>query len=385
MVFTQYLHRGGFSGGFVRWLLAHGAFSVPQAAGPIAFTLLAMPLTGNAGSGAALVLAITLAQVAGAVPLSRFGRRWNPVVILKLLVGFRGLAFAALALLAQAGAPFAVLLAVAAAGGVVNGAAFGFLRAILNDLVEKRAMPRALGMAATLNETIFVAAPVAASVLGTVLDPVTALLLLVALGTAPVILLPAMPHAAVDRLPVGPGGGLLRPGIVLWLGCTLATSSAVAAVEIGAVAIAIGYGMAPAEGAVFAVALCAASVVGGVWVSARNRVPGHRAVPVLLLTMGLGTALVAAGISVAATLAGAVVIGLFLAPMGTYYSLRLDALAPAPRRAEVFALARTAHALGIIVASAGLTLASLEVALGSAAALLILAAAVVGGVALRGR
>jgi hypothetical protein len=34
-------------GALVRWLLSYGTFGVPQAAGPIAFALLAIPLTGR--------------------------------------------------------------------------------------------------------------------------------------------------------------------------------------------------------------------------------------------------------------------------------------------------------------------------------------------------
>jgi hypothetical protein len=74
-----------------------------------------------------------------------------------------------------------------------------------------------------------------------------------------------------------------------------------------------------------------------------------------LLVMCAGSALAAAGVSVAATLAGAVLIGLVLAPLATHYSLVLDTLAPPHRRAEVFALMRTANACGVILASALLT------------------------------
>jgi len=386
MGFFQRLQQGGLSRALIRWLLAYGAFGVPQAAGPIAFTLLAMPLTGNAGSGAALVLAITLAQIAGSVPFARLGRGFNAVSYLKALVAVRATAFVTLALLAQMQAPFPVLIAVAACGGLVNGAAFGFLRSILNHLVAPGGMPRALGLAATLNEVTFVVAPILASVLGSALDPVTALLLLVALGTMPVVLVPAIPSAAApkpDLEAMAQGGGLLRPAVILWLACTLANSAVVAAVEIGAVAIAISYGLAPAEGVIFAVALCVASVSGGIWVSSRNRVPDLRTVPVLLLLMGVGAALTAASISVVVTMIGAVIIGCFLAPLSTFYSLRLDALAPPHRRAEIFALSRTANSLGVILASATLTFASLQTTLLTAAILIFAAAATVGIVSRR--
>lgn len=372
--------QGGFSGALLRWLLAYGTFSVPQAAGPIAFTLLAMPLTGTAESGAAIVLAITLAQIVGSVPFARLGRRFNAVSYLRSLVAVRALAFLLVAVLAQAEAPFPLILAAAAVGGLVNGAAFGFLRAILNHLVEPTGMPRALGLAATLNEFTFVVAPVLASLLGSMIDPVIALSLLVVLGAAPAVLVPAIPLAS------RPAGGmeaathgdtLLRPAIVLWLACTLANSAVVAAVEIGAVAIAIRFGLAPAEGVIFAVALCVASVAGGIWVSARNRAPGPGTVPVLLILMGMGAALTAAGHSVTTTLLGAFIAGCFLAPLGTFYSLRLDALAPPNRKPEVFALSRTANSLGVILASATLTWGSLDITLMTSAILIFIAAAAV--------
>jgi len=386
MVLSERLKQGGFSGPLIRWLLAYGTFSVPQAAGPIAFTLLAMPLTGSAGSGAALVLAVTLAQIVGSVPFARLGRGWNAASYLKVLVTVRAMAFATLALLAKMQAPFPVLLLAAAVGGLVNGAAFGFLRSILNHLVNPAAMPRALGLAATLNEFTFVVSPVLASVLGAAIDPVIALLLLVALSAAPVLLVPAIPSPAAPepgRRTAAHGGTLLRPPIILWLACTMANSAAVASVEIGAVAIAVSFGLAPAEGAVFAVALCVASVAGGVWVSARNRAPSLPAVPRLLFLMGLGATLTALNLSVATTIVGALVVGSFLSPLGTYYSLRLDALAPLSRKAEVFALSRTANSLGIVLASAILTWSSLGVTLVTSATLIFVAAAAVRLASLR--
>ena len=116
---------------------------MPQAAGPIVFALLAIPLTGDPDSGAAIVLAITIAQVVGAVPVARLGRNKNAVSFLKALVGTRMLALTALLILAAARAPFTFLLVAAALAGLVNGAAFGYLRSVLNYLVEPSRMPRA--------------------------------------------------------------------------------------------------------------------------------------------------------------------------------------------------------------------------------------------------
>ena len=59
----------------------------------------------------------------------------------------------------------------------------------------------------------------------------------------------------------------------------------------------------------------------------------------------------AVAVSAAMAVIGAVLIGAVLAPLGTYYSLVLDTLAPPKRRAEVFALLRTANAVGVILVS----------------------------------
>lgn len=367
----------------VRWLAAFGTFGVPQAGGPIAFALLALPLTGNPRSGAAIVLALTLSQVAGAVPVARLGRGRNPVSFVKVLIALRTVALAAVAVLAAVRAPFALLLLAAALAGCVTGAAFGYLRSCLNHLVDPDRMPRALGLAATLNEFTFVAAPVLAGVLGAA-DPVLAVLALAVLGAAALVLLPKVPQAVVAT-PAEDRVRLLTPAALLWLGCTAANSAAVSSTEVGAVSLAVRYGLPPAQGAVFTVALCLASVAGGVWVSARNRAPRRADIVAWLAAMSLGSVVAACGPAFPATLAGLVVVGLVVAPLGTAYSLRLDALAPAGRRAEIFALSRTANAVGIILTSTGLTLTSLAATQAAAAATVCAATVAVGIVGLRTR
>ena len=370
-------------GALVRWLLSYGTFSVPQAAGPIAFSLLAIPLTGDPSSGATIVLTMTVAQVVGAIPVARLGRNRNAVAFLRALVGARTLGLVVIAGLAAAKAPFPALLAAAALAGLVNGAAFGFLRSVLSHLVEASRTPRALGLAATLSEFTFVAAPVAASLLGTI-DPVFALLVLSGLGAAPALLMPRIPHARAPE-PASGNGRLLTLPILLWLACTTANSAVVASIEIGAVSLAMGYGLPPSMGVLFTLALCLASVCGGIWVSVRNRTPRRSTVLVSLALVSVGAALLALHLSVGVTLAGAVIVGCVLAPLSTSYSLMLDGLSPSHRKAEVFALSRTANSIGVILASACLTLTSLAVAQAVSAALIVTAAVAVGLVSLASR
>ena len=79
--------------------------------------------------------------------------------------------------------------------------------------------------------------------------------------------------------------------------------------------------------------------------------------------MTVGAIVVALQLSMAVTVAGAILVGAVLAPLGTYYSLILDTLAPPKKRPEVFALLRTANATGVIIASAVMTAVSLSTAL----------------------
>ena len=355
-----------------RWFAAFASFSVPQAAAPIAFALLALPLTGDPNSGAAMILAMTVAQLAGAVPLARFGRGRHPIRYLKALVLIRGLALSAVALLAAVGAPFATLLVAVAVAGLVNGAAYGFLRAVLNHMVSAGKLPRALGVAATLNELVFVSAPIVASALGAI-SPVGAVLLLTLLGSAPLVLLPRLASIKADAAPEKVRGRVLTPRLALWLLCAVAMNAAVGAIEIGAVALAISFGFDPELGFIFPVALCVAAVSGGLWVTLRNRRPAPRAVIVYLTLATCGAVVAAWDYSVVTTLAAALLIGFFLPLLATYFQLVLDELSPADRRAEVFAMLRNANSIGLITISLTLTLWSLQTAL-TVAALLIVAA-----------
>lgn len=360
----------------LRWFIASGTFGVPQAAGPIAFALLALSLTGDARGGAAMMLAMTLAQVIGAIPIVRLCGRLRAATALKLLVVLRTVALGGIALLASSAASFVWLIVLAAIAGSVNGAAFGYLRALLTQLAPAERLPRALGIAATVNEATFVLAPVAASGLGT-LSPVFAVVALAVLGAVPALLVPhvdAIPGEDARRA----GGSVLGRSMLLWLLCAMAGGAAVASIEIGAVALALNFGYAPALAILFTVPLCVASVAGGIWVSVRNRMASRRAVVAQLAIMASGAVLAALDLSVVATIIATILIGAVLAPLSTYYSLILDTLAPPGRRAEVFALQRTANASGVIFASAALTLVSLSLALTLVAGLMILAAAAVG-------
>ncbi len=195
---------------------------------------------------------------------------------------------------------------------------------------------------------------------------------LTVVGAIPALFVPHIGANAAYEAPQA-RASVLSPAILLWLICSAAGGATVAAIEIGAVALALNFGYEPALAILFTVPLCLASVAGGIWISVRNRMATQKVVVLQLSIMSLGSVLAALNQSIAVTVLGALLIGSVLAPLATYYSLKLDALAPPHRRPEVFALLRTANAIGVIFTSAVLTSVSLSIALAVVAAFVITA------------
>lgn len=354
-----------------RWTTSFALLSVPKAAGPIAFSLLALPLTGDPTSGAAIMTAMTAAQLLGAVPIVRLGQGRNIVSFFKALLIFRSLALIAMVSLAMMRAPFEWLIVTAALAGIVDGAAFSFLRTILRNLVEDRQVIRALAVGSTLNEVTFVAAPVLASLLS-VTSPSLAVGVTILLGGLPIILIPSLPDTRIGTS-VQTGSSDRFSASLVWFLCTCASGAAVGAIEVGAVALAVDLGLDPRAAVVFTVSLCLASVCGGAWISIRNRIFGVPVASIFVLLMTVGSVLVASRLSIAVTVAGCVLVGLVMAPLSTFYSVTVEGLAHPDRRAQAFAILRTANSLGLVFASAALAWGSLEIGLYLGAALTAIA------------
>jgi MFS family permease len=176
-------------GTVLHWYASSATLTVPQAAAPVAFSFVALSLTGDTSSGAGMILAMTLAQMVGAVPLARAGNHLSAATMFRLLICFRALALAGIVIGVEYRLSLTWLVAFAAAAGLVNGAAFGFLRSLLNQFVPASRLPRALGIASTLNEVTFVLAPVAASGVATI-SPVISLLAMMILGALPAVFVP---------------------------------------------------------------------------------------------------------------------------------------------------------------------------------------------------
>ena len=253
----------------------------------------------------------------GAVPLAAAGRGLSTTAYARALTAFRALAFVGLTLAIVARAPLLVLVATAALAGLVNGAVFGILRAILNEVVASNKLPRALGLAATANELVFVTGPILASLIGAA-SVTGSVAVMAGASVLPVALLPRMPHRPMPR-PAREEEPIPLAAAV-WVFATVGSSACVSSIEVGAVALAIRDGFAPSAALLFTVPLCLASTLGGVWVSFRNRrLRQSSVVAMLLLTTG-GVVAVASTAWTGSAIAGVVLVGLALAPLRTHRS-----------------------------------------------------------------
>lgn len=364
--------------GFARWLASDVGTAVPLSMAPITFGLATLS-QGDVNGGALMMTAMTVTQVIGAVPIAAAGRRYSVTAYARVLAAFRTLAFVGLVLAIAGGAPFPVLVVAASLAGLVNGTIFGLLRAILNDMVAANKLPRALGIAATANELIFVIGPVLASTIGGA-SVIAAVGIMVIASALPLVALPRVAHRTPSAAAPVPREAM-RLSTAGWLLAAASVSACVASLEVGAVALALRHDLAPGAAFVFTVPLCVGSVLGGVWTSVRNRRLQLRTVVVMILLTAAGMITVAWDAWIGCTIAGAVVVGLCLAPLGTAFSLLIDDILPRTRRTEGFALLRTSKSVGLIAASSVLAFGSLSASLFVSAALALISAVVVAAYA----
>ncbi|MEQ4203951.1 MFS transporter [Actinopolymorpha sp. B9G3] len=367
--------------GFTRWIAANVGSAVPQSMAPITFGLATLS-QGDLNGGALMMTAMTVAQVIGAVPIAAAGRRFCVTAYARVLTAFRTLAFVGLVLAIAGGAPVAVLVVAASLAGLVNGAIFGLLRALLNDMVASNKLPRALGVAATANELVFVSGPILASTIGGA-SVIAAVAIMAITSALPLVALPRIAHRtppASTRVPPE----LIRVDTMVWLLAAGSAAACVASVEVGAVALALRHELAPSAALLFTVPLCVGSVLGGVWVSVRNRRLRQRTVVAMMLLTVVGMVAVAWDAWIGSVIAGVVLVGLFLAPLGMSFSLFIDDVLPPARRAEGFALLRTSKSVGLITASAVIAFGSLAASFLVSAALAFVSAVIILTVHARG-
>jgi DHA1 family inner membrane transport protein len=358
----------------IRWAIAYGLFGAPRSGASIAFALAALSITGDPASGATALAAMTSAQLVGALPVARLGRGANSISFFKVLIFIRTIALFGCAAACGGGAPYAVFITAAVAAGLVQGAAFGYLRDSANYLVAQSQTTRVLALGGFASDLTFLVTPILAASLGWV-SASFSIVAIAVIGAVPAMILPSVP----------PVGGVqvaetrtktLTPEVLLWLACACASSAAISAIEVGAVSLAIGFDLQVGYAAMFTGALCAASLVGSLGNGLLNRTYSRQQVAAMLISILIGVVLVLQN-SFPLSILGCVLIGIFAPSLGIHYSLQLNRLARPEMRAEIFSLLKISTALGTIFASATLGWTSVSFTLTVAVWMLLCAVAAI--------
>ncbi|NKQ88741.1 MFS transporter [Rhizobium ruizarguesonis] len=354
----------------LRWVVAYGFFGAPRAGASIAFAMAALSITDNAAGGATALAAMTAAQLAGAIPVARLGRGSNSIAYFKILIVIRTMALFCGAAACGMGAPYSIFIAAAVASGLVQGAAFGHLRDAANYLVAPTQMTRVLAWGFFAAELAFLVMPILAAALGTV-SASLAIGAIAVLGALPAFILPSAPTADV-KVEDAEKRKAISPDVLIWLACACASSAAISAIEVGAVSIAMGFGLQAGYGAVFTGTLCAASLIGAIVNSFLNRTFSRHQVAGMLAAILIGIALVLQN-SFGLSIVGCALVGLFAPSLGIHYSLQINRLVRPEMRAETFSVLKISTSVGTILASSMLGWTSVSLTLTAAIWLLLFA------------
>jgi MFS family permease len=307
---------------------------------------------GAATGGYALALGVS-APIEG-----RLIDRHSPRAVLPWVAGLQVVSVLAFIALGLAGAPVAVLVALAAAAGLGGPPWSSVMRAMWPRLLDgdQRLVDTAFALDAAVVELVFIAGPLLTGAVTALFSPQVALLVSVAaisVGTALFVASPAVgswePETHADRNPLG---ALRVPGLRTVVLATVPIGFALGALEIAVPAFAAHHGSASTAGVLVAIWSCG-SAIGGVSYGARD------------WTLSLGTrwivlnALLAAGMlpllvaqSVPAILPLLLLAGLFIAPTIGSGSQLLGTLAPPGMGTEAFAWGTSAIVAGAAAGSA---------------------------------
>ncbi|HEX8105430.1 MAG TPA: MFS transporter [Solirubrobacteraceae bacterium] len=352
---------------------------------------------GSYATAGLLAAGSSLASAASGPALGRLIDRLGQTRVLLPLALLYPTAVVGLVAAVLAGAPLALLIAVAVAVGLVQPPIPAAIRALWPSMLPRAELRgTAYAMEASLQELFFVAGPLLVAVIVAAASPAAALGVSAAaagLGTLAFATSPPARRAGAQPGVFEPrrrGGALASAGVRTVALTSLSMGAAFGAIEVSMPAFAEAHGSRAAGGVALA-AYAAGSLLGGLWVGSRPATarPIRRyALAVGAFAAGLVLPLLAGSIP-AMTLA-LLVAGVPIAPaFAAAYGL-VDALAVPGTATEAFAWLSTSIILGLaggtaaagaLIETAGGTDASL--AMGLAAGLLGLACVAVGRRTLR--
>ena len=333
-------------------VVASALGSMPIGMFALAILLFARDATGSYAEAGRIAGTFGLANALGAVGQGRLMDRLGQGTVLRAAAVGHAAALGALVLAAERDAPAWVLALCAAGGGLTLPQLPAAMRALWTALVDDPARREtAYALVAVVFEVAVVTAPVLVAGIVAVASPALAVLVAAALGSGSAF---AFSATAASRRWRGAAhatgwlGPLAAPGMRTIFVALGAMGAAVGVIQVLVPAYAEDRGSEALAGILLA-ALSGGSLIGGLVYGAR-RWPGTPAtrLPVLLLALGAGLALVAAADAPGPIIVLLLLSGVLLAPATVSASTLLDSVVPHGAVTEAF----SAMVMGIVAGSA---------------------------------
>ncbi|MFF5637880.1 MFS transporter [Streptomyces sp. NPDC012825] len=334
--------------GGTAWYVAMGLIRTPVAMAPLALVFLGHS-TGSFSAGGVLAASHALGEAVGAPFMGRGFDRRPFLGQLRFALLAEALVFAAVAVLAGH-TPMVLLVAMAFAAGAVAAGVPGGMRAQLSGTTPEHLRHTALGLESALNQAVWAAGPVLASLVSTQVSPRIALLLMAVVSAAPLAFAGRIRHAAPDVREDAPEPvGTLSVVRMAWPTVLLAAAIMflVGAMDVALPARLESTGRQLALTGVITGAFALASIAAGL-VYGRRAWPGSPGTQTLFLLPAMTAALTLCAVTgrLWAFFAAFLLGGLFYSPLMIIRNLALQNRLPQNVWATGFSLLYAAGGLG---------------------------------------
>ncbi len=318
--------------------------------------LLVQRTTGSYAAGGTVAAAFGISSALASPTIARFADRYGQARLLRVAAPVHALLLVAIVATAVSGAPLAAVVAAAVGAGVTQVGVGSLVRTRWALLVGSgRHLQVAFALESVLDEVVFIAGPVAVTLLAALVHPAFGVLLAAATSVTGSLLLAAQhrtqpaPVVPVPGAPRQAARPVLRMrGMLVIVAVFLAAGAIFGAAEVSVAAVTKAAGVPAAAGAVLAL-WATGSMLGGLVYGAipwRSRM--HRRFAVVVLVLAVLTAPMALVPPIPVLAAVFLAAGVAIAPVITTGSTLVQGLVPAPRLTE--ALAWTNTALGLTYA-----------------------------------
>lgn len=341
--------------GFTRLLVSSVLGRLPSGMFSLAILLFVRSRTDSFLAAGVAVGAFALAGALAGPLLGALVDRVGQSRVLLPAALVQGALLVTLVVVAQARAPVAGVVAVAALAGAVQPPIAGCVRALWSQVAgEGEALETAYALDATTQEAIWTLGPLLVGGVALLLSPAAAVLACAAITVAGTAFFAASKLSSGWQARAGehsPAGALASPGLRALLATAVLAGVVIGAVEVGLPALAVAHGARWSAGPLLAL-FSIGSMGGGLAYSAASwrRPIGLRYVA-LLAAMAAGVAPLIAAHALDAAYPLSVLAGLGVAPMLSCQFSLVGALAPAGAATEAFTWHRGATIAGMAAGS----------------------------------